>query len=176
MSGVTKSDLRLLLVDHSDRLISELDVRTERQLLLLHNESDENEKKQTVELNELRQSMIDEIKRVESANLVDLEQLDVEGLLESYDDLVVKKAIFKSFCFLLDVGKLRASVTETATQINDIYLFVVDEYLTKESIDCYVEFLGHVNNEKQIATNSCLFKFNEKVGIFLFPILQCCQN
>jgi hypothetical protein len=21
-----------------------------------------------------------------------------------------------------------------------------------------------------------LFKFNEKVGIFLFPILQCCQN
>ncbi len=156
-------DLRLRIVDYFDKLINEIDLKTEK--LLCQAKESEDEKK----LNERRKAFIDEIKRIESVNLQRLEQYRDFASAENDESL------FDSFCFIIPANLKEPTKTNTinSEMQNELgALMVIDKYLSKESIDCYMELLRCYNSEKQLSQDNGFFALKEMVAKILYCLLK----
>jgi hypothetical protein len=130
---------RLKIVDYFDSLVNYIDIKAEKALLEEQNTTNA----RVDSINENRNRLIETIKQVESINLAHLEKINIGHLENSTgDDEQINRAIFNKFCFRLKRSNTGYYET-TGTFPFKFILVVTDQYLSRKSIDSFMQFLRY---------------------------------
>ena len=148
------SQYRLKIVDYHDCLINEIDIKVET---LLTNKVYEEDQRHS--LNKKREEFIKRIKEVEASNLDNFNTNLVNdlGSLEGLSENDLDKRLFKRFCFIVQESSLENNYPTLIDAIFG-YLIIVDEFLSKETLILYKQFVMF-NNQKSILSFKNKFFF-----------------
>lgn len=149
------SQLRLQIVEYSDKLINELDFKAET--LLLAEESDIKQKK----INEKRSLFIDEIKRAESTNLYHLNDSSQKGRLVEQDES------YRKFCILVDQSDMDLTNEELELDSVDAafgFILILDKYLSQDRLTLYRSLLRFNKTPCPIQADNPFFKLKYQVS------------
>jgi hypothetical protein len=159
------SKFRMKLVDYTDSLVNQVDLKAE--ILLLEQRPNE------TAINGKRQMFIDAIKQVEAFNLKHVESLDLTGISAELltDEIGVNELIFKQFCFILDQQDLDLNHLSKEDATFGC-LIVVGKFLSNQSLNCYRELLKFRYTDASpasfepnvLAESNCLFYLKPKTG------------
>jgi hypothetical protein len=148
---------RLNLVDYFSRLISDIDLKAEKEISL-EIEADVADSSKNLFLvefiNKKRLLFIDEITKVEQANLKNLNELKLDAAVADLNQSEqFNEMIFSSFCFLMN--KSSHSIGQ---------LFIIDKYISDKKLECFKELSNSfVPNGQKLKYENCLFNLQPEV-------------
>lgn len=130
------SERRIFINDYFDKIKNELDIKIAK----INSSPNNFNKEENEELNKLYTSFIDEIEEIKQYNLSSLEETN-NFLTDNADndDDNTKKALFKKFCFLIDLNEAKKSKNWNPSRTK---LVISDFYVNERNQSLYKSYLS----------------------------------
>jgi hypothetical protein len=146
------SRCRLIIADHADSLINQIDLHVE--LTLATNKNLDELQRERLDLK--RNELIHRIRSAETFNLNSLNSVD-SNELENLDPESLNKKVFKKFCFFLGKNDFEK---EYPTLVDSVfgYLIIVDAFLSSNLLSLFKELLKFHNKTSPIGLQNKFFK------------------